>query len=124
MLNVADIVAELDGNGFSQGDILDFSRELTQFTIMKDNLSSFLKVVYDDHELEEMLGTIKQPTRQQLILSNSLTSFSKREKQCYVMATVDGKSWGNIAKEIGISKGAVQQYIERARKKIGLQQEA
>ena len=92
MLNVADIVAELDGNGFSQGDILDFSRELTQFTIMKDNLSSFLKVVYDDHELEEMLGTIKQPTRQQLILSNSLTSFSKREKQCYVMATLLKKS--------------------------------
>lgn len=122
MLSVADVVAELGGNSFNDDELLDFSRELTHFLIMRDNLTNALKEIYEDYELEEMLGSIVMPTRQQQVISNSLTSFSPREKQCYVMYTVDLMSFSAIGRSLGISKSTVQQSIERARKKIELTQ--
>ncbi len=51
-------------------------------------------------------------------LLNIFTSFSHRERQCYILHTAQGMSMQQIADEIGLKKRTVQQYIERARKKV------
>lgn len=119
MINVADVVAELDGNGFNQRELLEISAKLTELAVIRERIVEELSVFYDDDELTDIFGTLKKPSTDQQLLSKLLReSLSKREKQCYLMHTVDNKSMGNIAIELGVSKGAVQQSIERARKKI------
>ncbi|MDE3837920.1 RNA polymerase subunit sigma-70 [Bacillus methanolicus] len=55
---------------------------------------------------------------QKRILLNIFSSFSLRERQCYILYAAQGLSMAEIAEELGIKKRTVQQYIERARKKI------
>ncbi|ATP42444.1 RNA polymerase subunit sigma-70 [Solibacillus sp. R5-41] len=52
------------------------------------------------------------------VLADIFVSLSIRERQCFVMYVAEGKSMGNIAEEMQLSKRTVQQYIERARKKV------
>jgi RNA polymerase sigma factor (sigma-70 family) len=55
---------------------------------------------------------------QKRILLNIFSSFSLRERQCYILYAAQGLSMAEIAEELGIKKRTVQQYIERARKKV------
>lgn len=57
-------------------------------------------------------------SREKKILADIFVSLSLRERQCFVMYVAEGKSMGKIAEEMQLSKRTVQQYIERARKKI------
>lgn len=56
--------------------------------------------------------------KEKKVLADIFVSLSIRERQCFVMHVAEGKSMGNIAEEMKISKRTVQQYIERARKKV------
>lgn len=47
-----------------------------------------------------------------------LTYLSVRERQCFVLHKAYSMSMAEIGKEIGISKSAVQKYIDRATNKI------
>lgn len=58
------------------------------------------------------------PHEQKKTLINILSSFSLRERQCYILHVAQGMSMQEIADEFGIKKRTVQQYIERARKKV------
>ncbi|MGG0718694.1 sigma factor-like helix-turn-helix DNA-binding protein [Robertmurraya massiliosenegalensis] len=58
------------------------------------------------------------PEDQKRVLINILSSFSLRERQCYILHAAQGMSMQEIADEIGLKKRTVQQYIERARKKV------
>lgn len=55
---------------------------------------------------------------QKRVLLNIFSSFSLRERQCYILYAAQGLSMAEIAEELGIKKRTVQQYIERARNKI------
>ncbi|WP_313429639.1 sigma-70 family RNA polymerase sigma factor [Siminovitchia terrae] len=67
----------------------------------------------DAHEKKLMM------TREEkVILTDILSSFSHRERQCYILHTAHGLSMSEIEEELGIKKPTVQKYIERARKKI------
>ena len=55
---------------------------------------------------------------EKIIMADILSSFSLRERQCYLLHTAQGMSWSSIADELGISKSTVQQSINRARKKV------
>ncbi|MEN0648902.1 sigma-70 family RNA polymerase sigma factor [Caldifermentibacillus hisashii] len=55
---------------------------------------------------------------QKRVLLNIFSSFSTRERQCYILYASQGLSMAEIAEELGIKKRTVQQYLERARKKI------
>lgn len=55
---------------------------------------------------------------EKIILADILSSFSLRERQCYILHMAQGLSWSKIADELGVSKSMVQQSIKRARKKI------
>jgi len=52
------------------------------------------------------------------LIADILITLSARERQCYLLHYVNQLSFEEIAKELEISKGAVQSYLERARKKI------
>lgn len=52
------------------------------------------------------------------ILISILSSFSARERQCYLMHVAERRSMSEIADVLDLKKRSVQQYIERARKKV------
>ncbi|GIN89131.1 hypothetical protein J22TS1_01820 [Siminovitchia terrae] len=68
----------------------------------------------DDVNERKLLMTRKE----KVILVDILSSFSLRERQCYILHTAHGLSMSEIEEELGIKKPTVQKYIERARKKI------
>lgn len=45
-------------------------------------------------------------------------NFSERERQCFIMYEAEQLSMGKIADYLGVSKAAVQSYINRARQKV------
>lgn len=51
-------------------------------------------------------------------IEDALSRLSKRERDCYVMAHGECISFEEIANMLGISRGSVQEYVERAQKKI------
>ena len=55
---------------------------------------------------------------EKVISADILASFSLRERQCYILHVAQGMSRGAIGDELGVSKGTVQGYIEKARKKV------
>lgn len=55
---------------------------------------------------------------EKIILGDILSSFSLRERQCYILHEGQKMSMSKIANELGIKKRTVQQYIERARAKV------
>ncbi|HHY74051.1 MAG TPA: sigma-70 family RNA polymerase sigma factor [Bacillus bacterium] len=89
------------------------------------------KSIYQRHSLESMdiipdirdqLDTgenqLYLTESQKKILLNIISSFSLRERQCYILHTAQGLSMSQIADMVGLKKRTVQQYIERARKKV------
>ncbi|WP_017379751.1 sigma-70 family RNA polymerase sigma factor [Paenisporosarcina sp. TG-14] len=65
----------------------------------------------NDHQL-------RLSEKQKKVLVDVFASFSLRERQCYILHAAREMSMSDIAEEIGIKKRTVQQYIERARKKV------
>ncbi|MEK5070725.1 sigma-70 family RNA polymerase sigma factor [Sporosarcina sp. FSL K6-1508] len=55
---------------------------------------------------------------EKVILADILSSFSLRERQCYILHVGQKKSMSEIAYELGVSKSMVQQSIRRAKSKI------
>ncbi len=48
-----------------------------------------------------------------------LMKLSARERQCFLLHTAFGLSYGEIGKELKLSRTAVQKNVERARSKVG-----
>lgn len=55
---------------------------------------------------------------EKIILGDIFSSFSLRERQCYILHEGQGMSMQSIGDELGLKKRTVQQYIERARVKV------
>lgn len=62
-----------------------------------------------------MIPAIEQQLREESDM-NKKHLFMTREG--YILHTAQGMSMGDIGEELGISKGTVQGYIEKARKKV------
>jgi len=75
-------------------------------------------------DINEELRKEREPLylsrEQRRLLLNLIRSFSNRERQCFIMYEAEGLSMQKIADRLGISKGTVQTYINRAKKKIDL----
>lgn len=52
------------------------------------------------------------------LIADILLVLSPRERQCYLLHYVNQLSFSEIEKELNLSKGTIQSYIERARRKI------
>ena len=55
---------------------------------------------------------------EKVILADILALFSLRERTCYILHVGQRMSIERIAVELGVSKGTVQSYVARAKKKI------
>lgn len=55
---------------------------------------------------------------EKMIMADILSSFSLRERQCYILHEGQKMSMSAIADELDVSKSAVQYYIRMARKKV------
>lgn len=51
-------------------------------------------------------------------IEEAMRDLSTRERQCFMMYVVDGMSYGDIAQELHLARGTVQNNVERAREKI------
>ena len=67
-----------------------------------------------DLETEERVLT----DREKRMIIDILWELSYRERQCYLLHMAYGMSYSEIGKELNISRRTVQQYVERAKKKI------
>lgn len=118
MNTTADFIAELRGAGIDQKEVIDIHSELTRFAISRDKLLERLAVWEDEEELQHILMTVKAASAQEVMWSDMLWSLSPREKQCYLMHTVDGMSLTDIAKELGFTPSSSKSFVNRAMKKI------
>ncbi len=71
-------------------------------------------------QLEKEREPLYMDREQRKALIQLFKNFSDRERQCYVMHEAEQLSMQKIADKLGIKKRTVQQYIERARKKVNL----
>ncbi|CAM3850725.1 MULTISPECIES: sigma factor-like helix-turn-helix DNA-binding protein [Paenibacillus] len=55
---------------------------------------------------------------QRFQIEDALSRLSDRERECYVLAHGECFPFSDIADMLGISKGSVEEYIERAQRKI------
>ena len=51
-------------------------------------------------------------------IEDALSRLSPRERECYILAHGECFSFGEIANMIGITKASVQDYVDRAQRKI------
>ncbi|MCF3942197.1 sigma-70 family RNA polymerase sigma factor [Oceanobacillus alkalisoli] len=91
-----------------------------------DKKDKYRAKFYDDMDIlpdiNEELRKEREPLYitkdQRKALLQVFKNFSKRERQCYVMYEAENFSMQQIANRLGISKGTVQMYINRAREKV------
>lgn len=68
--------------------------------------------------LKEERGQLYMDREQRKLMLRLFRFLSDRERQSYIMFKAEGISMGEIAKRFGVSKGTVQSYIKRAKRKI------
>lgn len=61
---------------------------------------------------------VKLTDKEKELIADILLVLSPRERQCYLLHYVNQLTFDEIASELNLSKGSIQSYVERARKKI------
>lgn len=120
MLDFTDIMNNLDGNGLTETEILDISNDLTQFTKLHDRIVGPLSDLYSAEELKEILLIVEPPSVQRQTVASIFDELSEREKECFLLYSVENLPMSAIAMRLNVSKGSVQIYIRRAREKMKL----
>jgi len=83
-----------------------------------DKRNAYNRVAYMDiyPSLEPETSVTDEQKRK---LVDILLRLSYRERQCYLLHTAQGMSFAATGKELGITKRSVQEYVKRAKQKIG-----
>ena len=69
-------------------------------------------------QIEEGPKHLYMSAEEKIIMADIFASLSFRERHCYILHVGRQVSMGNIAIGLGVSKGTVQGYLKRAKKKI------
>ena len=67
---------------------------------------------------DEGMFAVGQPTTPQYLMGEAVEHMAGRQKECYIMVMREDKSLAEAAQVLGISKGTVQVYLNRATKFI------
>lgn len=118
MTKVSDLIKEIDGTGYTQEELFEITREITEFTISRDKLYERLAKTFDSEELDEILLTVEAASFEEMMMAKVLDRLAPKQKRYYLMYTVEKKNMGQIAKEFGVAKGSVSKSILQAREKI------
>lgn len=75
-------------------------------------------------DITDQMPTEREPLKltkeQKNILLKLFSMWTNNERDCFIMHVSERKSMSEIAEILNVSKGSVQSYIERAKKKIEL----
>ncbi|WP_242694940.1 sigma factor-like helix-turn-helix DNA-binding protein [Pseudogracilibacillus auburnensis] len=115
MLKLPELIQELSEKGCTDAEAMEIATELMKIELLK---KCFNQSTLDKIKLDGVINAVKDPSDREKAIFRFLGDFSQRERQCFLMHTVQNISMGKIAEELNISKGTVQKYIERAREKI------
>jgi DNA-directed RNA polymerase specialized sigma24 family protein len=63
---------------------------------------------------DEAMYVDSQPSNPQLLMGEAIQHLQGRQKECYLLTMREDKSLAEVAEILGISKGAVQIYRQRA----------
>lgn len=105
----------LEGNGMTATESMNAIVEAVQMNMIK---SRFGSLFINEDKADELVEMLLPSQEQKIKAIEILTKLSKRERQCFLMHTVENTSMGKIADKLGISKSSVACYITRAREKI------
>jgi len=91
-----------------------------------DKRNAYRRMQYEEMDIipdiTEQLKKEREPLymdrKQRQALIQLFRNFSDRERQCFIMYKAEQLSMQKIADYLGITKAAVQSYINRARKKV------
>ena len=120
MPNFSDLLEEINGNGYTEVELLEITEVLTDFVVAKEKIMASISALFDEDELSERLMNLSMPSLQQQMTATLLKDLSPRERQCFLMPTVQNMTFSQIAKELGFTKGATNVFMTRARKKLGI----
>lgn len=67
-----------------------------------------------DKLAEERAEVASHPTTPQRIMGEAIQHLQGRQKEVYMLVVRDDRSWADAGKVLGISKGSVQIYLNRA----------
>src|SRR5690625_5255953 len=112
--NLLTAIETLSDKGCTDIEAIEIATDLLKVEYLKERFGQQL----NNELLNEAIQATKEVSDQGQQMLRMLGTLSDREKQCYFMHYIGSRSMGNIAKELKVSKGAVQQYIERARNKL------
>lgn len=115
MPDFSEVIEELTGAGYTESEAIQATVALARIPQIDLLLGN---PVAAEFMVKVLLRGFEPSNDYQKALVEGISSFAKRERQCYFMHTVEGMSFSKVAAELGISKGSVQQSIERARKKL------
>ncbi|WP_199775449.1 sigma factor-like helix-turn-helix DNA-binding protein [Microbulbifer pacificus] len=73
--------------------------------------------IFPSLDIQPEERVLTQEEREEVI--KILAMLSHRERQCYLLHMANGFSLAEIGRELGISKRSAQQYVDRAKKKVG-----
>lgn len=96
-------------------ELLKNTERRKQFFEPLEVVPDILESLYQVDGIENLYN---EHTAEIKLFNAELEILSERERYCYAAHAVESKSYSAIAKELGITKGAVQMYIRRARKKL------
>lgn len=68
----------------------------------------------DSVRTDEAMYADSQPSNPHMLLGEAINHLQGRQKECYLLTMRYGKSFSEAAEILGIGKGRVQQYRERA----------
>lgn len=117
------LLQEINGNGYTEAQVVDITSRLTKFVLLREQITAELADLFDSEDLLEILTKVDLPTYQQQIAANLFTTLSKREKQVFLMRAVENKTFSQISEELGIARGTVQVYVTRSAKKLKIWKE-
>lgn len=120
MPSFSNLLEEINGSGFTETEVLEISSNLTEFVVAKEKLMTRIAPLFDEEELFEKLMDLNMPSLQQQMTATLIKNLSFRERQCFLMHTVENKTFSQIADELGFTKSASNTFIRRARKKLGI----
>src|SRR5690625_1817784 len=109
------MLEKIEGNGLTAYESINSIVEAIRLNMIQGRFS---KLFIDQDKMDELIESLLPSQDQQTKAIELLTTLSKRELQYFLMHHIENLSMGDIAKELGVSKSAVQIYIERARKKL------
>lgn len=117
-ISLSEVVMTLDGNGFTKSEAMELSSKIV---LLADTDTLWLRgVTIKVCENEDFCDFEPQNDWQQRT-SDILINLSSKERQCYLLSTVQSYSVSTISEILNLSSSSVRRYLENAKEKLWIE---